>query len=291
MNQHLDPKIAQAVSSADSRNGRLGSFNLEFRRHGNRTRIGQQFVSYPFHMTRAFDLDADIPELLTVYQQSSSGGLYRADNLYSKYTVGKDAAAHVTTQAATMVHNCYEEPAVQNVEVNAGNNSFFAFTPDPLVMFPGAASETHTRINLCEGAVVLLTESFDRHDPTASNKIFDQVSSNMEVRDANGLLLLRDRFSVNGLDFVSESSPVGQWRIVTNCLILGDIDLLPSQTNLDGIGQTEGAILGVSSLPNNAGLGVRCLANSATASRSVCDQLFRVCAELVMGASPASRRK
>lgn len=291
MNQHLDPKATVAASAASTMNGRLGSFHLEFRRNGHRTRIGRQFVSYPFHMTRPFDLDKDIQHLLTVYQQSSSGGLYRADNLSSKYTIGNQAAAHVTTQAATMVHNCYGEPALQTLEIDAGEDSFFAFTPDPMVLFPGAASQTRTHVNLSNKAAVLLTESFDRHDPTASNKIFDQICSHMDVRNDAGKLLLRDRFALKGADLVSQSSPVGPWRIVTNGLILGDLSRLPSLANLNDIGQTEGAILGVSSLPNGAGWGVRCLAKSATASRSVCDQLLRICAEAALGASPALRRK
>lgn len=291
MNQHLDPATTKAVCADSAMNGRLGSFHLEFRRNGHRTRIGRQFVSYPFHMTRPFDLDQDIQHLLTVYQQSSSGGLYRADNLSSKYTIGKQAAAHVTTQAATMVHNCYGEPAVQTLEIDAGEDSFFAFTPDPMVLFPGASSQTRTHIKMSSKATVLLTESFDRHDPTASNKVFDRISSHMDVRDEAGKLLLRDLFSVDGVDLVSKSSPAGTWRIVTNGLILGDLGCLPSPASLNDIGRTKGAILGVSSLPNGAGWGVRCLAKSATAARSVCDQLLHICAESALGAVPALRRK
>ncbi len=289
MNQHLDPDAARAAANIVDR--RQGSFHLEFSRHGDRTRIGQQYVSYPFHMTRPFDLDRTIPQLLTVYQQSSSGGLYRADNLSSKYTIGQRAAAHVTTQAATMVHDCYGEPACQALQIQADADSFFAFTPDPMVLFPGAASETVTHITMSPTSVVLLTESFDRHDPTASSRIFDRITSTTTVHDQSGNLLLRDRFTVAGTDFVSQASPTGAWRIVTNCLILGIPDRLPLQTDLAAIGPTEDAILGVSRLPNNAGLSIRCLANTATAARHICDQLFKACAESALGAAPEIRRK
>lgn len=289
MNRHFDPGAAQAT--ANTGNGRQGSFHLEFSRHGERTRIGQQYVSYPFHMTRPFDLDRKIPQLLTVYQQSSSGGLYRADNLSSRFIINKRAAAHVTTQAATMVHDCYGEPACQVLQIEADADSFFAFTPDPMVLFPGAASETVTQIAMSATSVVLFTESFDQHDPTGQSRIFDRITSTTNVRNQNGDLLLRDRFTVAGTELASRASPAGGWRIVTNCLLLGDPDRLPLQTDLAAIGATGDAILGVSALPNQAGWSIRCLANTATATRLVCDHLFRACAEAALGAAPEIRRK
>src|SRR5690625_4073494 len=87
-----------------------GRMELEFLRHGSETRLGRQFVSYPFHMTRPFSLDPDIPELITLYQQSSSGGLYRAERLESSFTLEVGSACHVTTQSATVIHDCQDMP-------------------------------------------------------------------------------------------------------------------------------------------------------------------------------------
>ena len=65
-------------------------FDLSFGRHGERTIIERQYVSYPFHLTRPFALDPDIPALTTVYQQSSSGGVYRSDRLTSQIKMGRE---------------------------------------------------------------------------------------------------------------------------------------------------------------------------------------------------------
>ena len=44
-------------------------------RRGGRSFVASQFVTYPFHLTRGFHLDVALPEVATLYMQSSSGGL------------------------------------------------------------------------------------------------------------------------------------------------------------------------------------------------------------------------
>jgi len=68
--------VAKALSTV-----REGRFDIRFCRQGMRARIRDRYVSYPFHFTRPFMLDASIPQLLTLYQQSSSGGLYQGTGL------------------------------------------------------------------------------------------------------------------------------------------------------------------------------------------------------------------
>lgn len=121
-------------SDPDMRNApalgtRHGRFDLEFRYDGKRGLIGRQFVSYPFHFTRPFALDREIPSLLTVYQQSSSGGLYRADRLTSHVEMRPGAGAHITTQAATVVHDCQGLAASQTVRIVAEAGSFSPIPP------------------------------------------------------------------------------------------------------------------------------------------------------------------
>src|SRR6266576_2789609 len=55
---------------------------------GGRTVLRRQHVGYPFHVTRAFQLDRMRPDLATLYLQSASGGLYAADRLALDLVVG-----------------------------------------------------------------------------------------------------------------------------------------------------------------------------------------------------------
>lgn len=268
-----------------------GRFELAFLRHGDRTAIGRQFVSYPFHFTRPFSLDAAIPSLLTVYQQSSSGGLYRAEQLACRYEVGRGAAAHVTTQAATIVHHCHGLPANQTVDVTLDDEAFLALTPDPLVLFPGASFVSRIEARLAPNAVLLIADAFNLHDPLGAARPFDRLASDIVVRDPGGRLLVRDSFQLAGDTLAGPASPIGSWRVISSFLLLGASARLPARLELAALATDGQAVLGISALPNDAGWGVRCLAADAIAARRVAEMLFACCVRAALGSTPAPRRK
>lgn len=280
-----------ASASARSGSERKGRFDLDFMRHGPRTVIGRQHVSYPFHLTRPFCLDGAIPSLLTIYQQSASGGLYRADELACRYHLGAGAAAHVTTQAATVVHDCHGQPARQAVDVTLEDDTFLALLPDPLVLFPGASVASVLKARLAPGAVLMLADSFALHDPQAKGRPFDQLTSEVSIRDAEERLLVRDCFRVQGSALAGPSSPIGQWRNVSNILLLGPPSRLPKRDVLTGLDLGAGAVFGVSPLAYGAGWSVRCLAADAVSARRVAEMLFSACVFAAFGLLPVTRRK
>ncbi|CCB67144.1 MULTISPECIES: urease accessory protein UreD [unclassified Hyphomicrobium] len=269
-----------------------GRFDLEFIRHGSRTSICRQFVSYPFHLARPFALDPLIPQLMTVYQQSSSGGLYRAEELESRILVRRDAAAHITTQAATIIHDCQGQPAKQRVDVVVEENGFLALTPDPFILFPGASCTTIVNVAMAPQAVVLLADAFSQHDPKGNSHPFDTYVSNVSIWDEKGKLLARDAQKITGANLATTHSPMRGWSFVSSFMLLGRPEKLPSQDALRRwfVG-TENAVVGVSELPNNVGWGIRCLARDAVAARKIADQLFSISIRSVFGSDPAQRRK
>lgn len=269
-----------------------GRFDLEFIRHGGRTSIGRQFVSYPFHLTRPFALDPLVPQLITVYQQSSSGGIYRAEELESRIVVRREAAAQITTQAATIIHDCQGRPAKQQVDIVVADNGFLAFTPEPFILFPGASCINILNVTLAPQAVVMLTDAFTQHDPKGSSHPFDTYFSNVSIWDENERLLVRDAQSIRGKELASSRSPVGRWRFVSNFMLLGHLERLPSRDALQSwAAAIEHAAVGVSELPNNVGWGIRCLAHDAVAARKIADQLFSIGVRSALGSDPAARRK
>lgn len=278
------------VRTGESRD-RVGRFDLEFLRHGSRTAIGRQHVSYPFHLTRPFSLDAAIPSLLTVYQQSSSGGFYRADDQSCCYRLGPASAAHVTTQAATIVHDCHGQPARQVCEVVLEEKAFLALTPDPYVMFPGASVDFGLNARLAPDSVLVIADSFTTHDPQGKGRPFDRLVSDTMIRDPADRLLVRDCFRVRGSDLAGPASPIGHWRVIANFLLLGPLSRLPRHEDLVGLTSDSTAVAGVSPVANGAGWGVRCLAADAVAARRISETLFSCCVRSAFGQLPGMRRK
>ena len=85
-------------SSSGHETGRQAEVLLVAELAGGRTVLRRQHVGYPFHITRAFQLDRLRPDLATLYLQSASGGLYAADRLKLDLVVGAGAALNLTTQ-------------------------------------------------------------------------------------------------------------------------------------------------------------------------------------------------
>lgn len=288
-------RIENSLASSPESEVVRGRMVLTFRRQGRRTAIARQFVSYPFHMTRPFHLDDDIPALLTTYQQSCSGGLYRGESLFNHFDVGPHAAAHITTQSGTIVHDCHGETANLRTEVFLGSGAFVALMPEPVILFPGAACDFNCSIELGDQSVLILGDALTWYDPFVVTDCWrinrSSYRSDITLRDASGRLLLRDVSMASGISTHALASPVGPWSVVGTYLLAGPAARLPQRQVIEALAGQNGLAAGVTELPNRAGFGVRCLAVDAHAARSFAEELFALGAEAALGARPALRRK
>jgi urease accessory protein len=264
---------------------------LNFHCGGGRTYLGRQRVPYPFHITRAFHLDPARPDLATLYLQSASGGVYRGDRLSLFIYAGAGAAAHVTTQAATIVHDTRGQPAKLTARLEVARGGFLSYTPDPMVLFPGATIDSMTEIVLHDGASAVLADGFTWHDLEGRGRPFDACGLRTLVSDGEGRELMRDRGCIRGEDFIGATSPAGPYRAVGTLLILGRgserLDGAAFEQTLDGLG----CLAGISPAPNGIGLGVRMLAAGGGALARGLNAGFALAFEAAMGVAPAPRRK
>lgn len=271
--------------------GRHVGAELGFVVGGCRTVLAHQLVPYPFHITRPFRLDIERLDLATLYLQSASGGIYRGDDLTLRVAGGTGAAAHLVTQAATVVHDTGAYPARHCVEINVGADAFLAYTPDPLVMFPGAALVNETRVTLAAGARAIVADAFAMHDPDAGGRPFASLEQRFEVMDVAGRTVVRDVGRIDGMAIVSESSPLGSFRACGTLYVLAAADVLPSPSALRVAGEACGGLAGVTCLPGSAGLMVRCLARDGGEVRRGLEAAFEVAFASLAGTRPAPRRR
>lgn len=275
-----EPMPARSVAAA-----------LEFHVAGGRTRLGRQRVPYPFHITRAFHLDGERPDLTTLYLQSASGGLYRGDRLTLNVAVGQGAAAHITTQAATIVHDTRDADAVLTTRIDVEAGGFLAYTPDPLLLFPGAAMTSTTELTLGECASAILSDGLTWHDPAASGRVFDWCAIRTLVRDRHGRLVVSDRGIISGEEFLGNASPAGAYRAAGTLLVLGPgserLDPAEFESNLDAVG----CLSGVSRTPGGIGVSARILAPDGGSLARGLGLAFALAFKALTGVEPAARRK
>lgn len=269
---------------------------LRFAVGGGRTVLVHQRVPYPFHVTRAFQLDRQRPDLATLYLQSAAGGLYRGDRLQMDIDIAPGAAVHITTQAATIVHDTRERPAAQFTRLHVARDGFAAVVPDPLVLFPGAAIESAIDVTLERDACAIVAEGFAHHDPTDSGRPFAHATLSTIVRNAEGRVLLSDRGAVSGYAFLGSGSPAGPYGAVGTLLVLRQgaewrgaerLDAAALEHRLDA----AGCLAGVTRAPHDLGLAVRILAGDGGALARGLDLAFGFAFEALLGFPPARRRK
>ena len=271
--------------------GRTISGTLRFARGGGRTFLKEQRTPYPFHTTRPHYLDGDRPDLATLYLQSASGGLYRGDRLDLSIEAGPGALAHVTTQAATVVHASAEAGIELRTRIEVGTGAMLALTSDPYILFPRADLSTETRIVMAPGSSAILAEGFAVHDPAGRDAPFHALATSCLIEDSGGTRLAEDRGLIEGNEFVSTASPLHGYRAFGSVMVLGQQALSLDPTGAEAMLDGACVLGGVTRLPNAAGWAIRLLATDGGALARGLDAAFALCFEALLGTKPARRRK
>ena len=258
-----------------------------------RSYIARQRVGYPFHITRPFHFEEEPAGALTLYLQSVSGGIYQGEDLQMICSADAGSAAHVTTQAATIVHRMPQAPARQTITLGAADDALLEYLPDPLIMFPGARLTSVLEIEAAAGATVIASESFAHHDPGGEDRRFDRFAAEMRIRDEGGRLLALERYEVAGERLAAGRGQVARWPAQGSFVVAhrGPACETILAALRAALAPTDAFYGGASALPNEAGVGVRLLARDGATLRRGLETAWRAVRLALYGAPPAPRRK
>lgn len=285
--------LRPAVRSAAANDGRL---ELVFAPDAEgRSFLAHQFAAYPFHVCRAQYLDPEAPAMASLYLQSSSGGLFAGDRLSLSIAAEPGARAHVTTPASTIVHRMPEGEARLTTRLEAGAGSLLEYLPDPLILFPQARLRSTLHLRLGAGATAILADSFLPHDPAATFEPFGVYESETEVADADGRLLMRDRFRVLGAEAQTATPGVMGGRAMQATILAVGSAVAPAAL-LSALRREMAAcapaVYGAASLlPNSGGAWARLLADDGAELTDAVLGLWAAAREAITGSRPQPRRK
>ena len=263
------------------------------RRHGGPTFLQRQRVAYPFHVGRTLQMPGDPAGFCTVYLQSCAGGIFQHDRLLQSMQLADDAQAHITTGASAIVHSMDSGHAEQHLLLEAGENAFAEYLPDPLILFPRSRLDTRLLIRAHRSATVIACESFLLHDPAARNEPFDWLRAETRIEDEAGRLLAADRFRVEGATIAARIPGItGLHSAQATLMVVHRADpalvlaALRASLRADSPGYA-----GASLLPNGAGAWLRVLAGDAIGLRAVLHDAWVAARTALTGAPPGVRRK
>jgi urease accessory protein len=231
-----------------------------------RTFLARQFVTYPFFLTQPFYLDDTLPGMPSLILQSVSGGLYQDERLAVSVTADAGAQVHCTTQSSTVVHSMVENRyASQVMTISAAEGTLVEYLPGPMILFPRANLHTILNIVADPSATVMIGDAFLFHDPAAQNRRFGSLLSVTSVRRPKGRLLCRDRLQMTGGEQTFDAPGV-----LHHFQAQGTVWVLSSSATTDLLAELRETLnsvaclyAGASTLPNNAGIWARFLANDA----------------------------
>jgi urease accessory protein len=281
--------LAQSCSEPDS--GREAEFLLVAELAGGRTILRRQHVGYPFHITRAFQLDRMRPDLATLYLQSTSGGLYAADRLALDLTVGAGAALNLTTQASTVVHDGRAEGSLMRHALTVQDRAFCAVISDPYILFPGANLQIATIATVAVDAVLILAEGFTVHDPHRRGGTFARFAAETRILRPDGRQVVVDRGSICGDDLSGNCDALGGMDAACSVLVIAPPDRLADIAEIEAAADQCGCLAGATAASNGAGLAMRLLApDGGTLVRGI-EAAFHVASRAALGVELAPRRK
>ena len=272
-----------------------GRLEITFARDpSGRTYVRRQHVSYPYHVCRPLTFAGDPRGMATIYLQSCAGGIFRGDRLREHIVAEEGAAAHVTTQASTIVHSMDRGNARQEVAIEAAAGSFLEVLPDPFILFPHTRFASDVRIRAHETATVVVADSFICHDPAGAGAMFDRFQGDLRVEDLQGRLLMLDRFRTAGA-IVADHRP----GITGAFAAQGGLFVIQRQgapgALVDALRHAAADVAyiyaGASELPNSCGAWLRVMAADGIALRAAMTTAWQAVRQILTGHIPAPRRK
>ena len=274
---------------------RSGRLELAFAADSDRrTYLKRQHAGYPFHVCRVLYQDEDRPGLATIYVQSCSGGVYEDDRLDMILSAAEGAEAHVSTQAATVVHSMPSGSACLRVTIQCASGSYLEYLPDPQILFPRSHCNSKIAVRLDGDAVALIADAFLCHDPDGHGETFSAYASEIMVENAAGKALAIDRLRVDGQAFRDTCPGISGSYTAQGTVIVAGLALdarAVAKALRDIRFNQDDAAIGSSELPNSAGLLVRVLAADGSALKRAMYRAWCASRLALKGSLPAERRK
>ncbi|AMV40063.1 urease accessory protein UreD [Planctomyces sp. SH-PL62] len=258
------PELAPYLDEpAQLRSGGFGKnalLRLRFERRGGRSILAFMERRAPLLVQKALYCDEGMPDLPVVFIISNAGGILQGDRYTMDFAVGPGACGHVTTQAATKIHEMDANHALQTQELTLDEGSYLEYIPEAAIPFAHSRFLTRTKVRIAPSATLLYAETLmggRKYYRDGERYRFDLFSSTVAAERPTGESLFVEKFRVE-----PARSPVFRPGVMDDFDVFGNVLLLTPPAIADAVAaravsawnKAEGWAAGVGRLPNGAGL-------------------------------------
>lgn len=279
--------------------GKLGGLILRLEKDetSGKTAVKQQYSRVPLYTQRALYLEEALPSMAYMYIISPSGGILQGDRYRMDITLKKDGMAHLTTQGATRVYRMEKNFATQIVNITVDQGCYLEYIPDQIIPYRNSRFYQIANLNVHDDATLVYSEVVTP-GRVAGGERFDYdicymktVAKNQKdrIRCYDVAILEPKKRSMSAFGILEKHDVFGTAYVLTG---KDKVSELYEKISQEIETMAEGSISGGASiLPDNSGVIVRLLGNTASEVRSAIFEVVRLARKVVLNAPFSGIRK
>jgi urease accessory protein len=241
--------------SAELKNGVL---EMSFARRTDRSVLAHLYREAPLLAQQALYWDEHLPGLPCVYIITTSGCVLEGDRFDITITAGAGAMAHVTTQAATKIHQMDAGYAAQSQRLDLAEDAYLELLPGPVIPHRHSRFVTATEAVVAESATLLTAELLQpgrKHHGNGELFEYDLYSSALTVCRPDGTPLFSEKLIAEPWQHpVRQAGVMGPFDVFANVILVTPPRRAAKIVEQIVPGADAGCMAGASRLPNDAGL-------------------------------------
>jgi urease accessory protein len=237
-----------------------GVLDMRFARRRDRSVLTYLHRQAPLLVQQALYWDEHLPGLPCVYIITTSGCVLQGDRLDVSVTVGADAMAHVTTQAATKIHQMDANFAAASQRLTLAENAYLELLPGPVIPHRHSRFITRAQVTVAESATLLSAELLQpgrKHHGRGELFEFDLYSSTLTASRPDGTPLFTEKLVAEPWrQPVRRAGVMGKFDVFANVTLITPgrhADRVLEQV-VPGADTSADCVAGASRLPSDAGL-------------------------------------
>jgi urease accessory protein len=269
--------------------GKHGILELEFARRGGRSVLAHLRRQAPLLAQQALYWDDHLPGMPCVFVITTSGCVLQGDRLDVTISVRPGAMAHVTTQAATKVHQMDDGFAEQSAWLDVADGGYLELLPGPVIPHRHSSFVTSTTATVAATATVLIAEVVAPGRKHHGGELFayDLYSSALTITRPGGRVLCTDRLVSQPLRYpVRQAGVMGEYDVLASVTLAAPPPV--ASAVLDRVGAAAGpsacCMAGASRLPNDAGLAYRVLGKETEPVKAMVREFWQLVRQEATGA-------
>jgi urease accessory protein len=271
--------------------GKNAALKLGFERRSDRTILATLHRKAPLIVQQALYYDEEMPDLPCVQIITNSGGILQGDRYAIDITLGAAAQAHVTTQAATRIHEMDTNYAAQTQRITVAAGAYLEYLPHPVIPFRNARFITETNIIVDPTATIIYSEVLmpgRKYYGAGERFDYDVFSSTVRAGRADGNPLFVEKFVIEPKrSDVRAVGVMGSFDVFANVLVLA-----PAEIGEKVLGETPvtidlkgGTAASAGRLPAGVGIFYKVLGMESQPVRAVLRDFWSVVRRTAVGAS------